>query len=470
MEQIAKQSQQSQWYAFFISIAAALGGFLFGFDSGVINGTIDGLTQAFGADDIGSGFNVASMLIGCAVGALLAGRLSDLLGRKRLLMIAAVLFIVSAVGSGIANSSFEFVIYRLIGGLAVGGASIIAPAYIAEIAPVAIRGRLASMQQIAIILGLFGAFISNYLIALNAGGSTAVWLADMQAWRWMFLVEVAPASLFFLVLLFIPESPRVLVALGRNQDALAVLVKLVGEQEAQAKLDAIVNDIASTATHKDQQGSWQELSTPTMRPLMVAGVGLAALQQLVGINVVFYYGAVLWQAVGFTEADALLINILSGGLSILACAIAIAKIDSLGRKPLLLIGSVGMFVAMAVLVVVFANAEQSPSGALELGDMGIWALIAANVYVFFFNLSWGPVMWVMLGEMFPNKVRGKALSVSGLVQWFTNFMVTLSFPILLAGIGLTITYGIYALFAFLSIFFVVRYIKETRGIELEQMG
>ncbi len=199
------------------------------------------------------------------------------------------------------------------------------------------------------------------------------------------------------------------------------------------------------------------------------GLGLAAFQQLVGINVVFYYGAVLWQAVGFSESDALLINVLSGAISIAACIITLLVIDKIGRKPLLKWGSIGMTVTLGIMVVAFLNASQGPDGKLILGDWGTTALVAANLYVFFFNMSWGPVMWVMLGEMFPNQIRGSGLAVSGLVQWTANFIITITFPILLAGIGLGGAYGIYAIFAFLSVIFVVKFINETKGKELEQM-
>ncbi|GFD91067.1 MFS transporter [Tenacibaculum sp. KUL152] len=453
-------------FILFITIVATIGGFLFGFDSGVINGTVDGLQTAFNFQSVGTGFNVSSMLLGCAIGAFFAGRLADQYGRKSLLLVAAVFFVVSAWGSGIATSSVEFVIYRVIGGLAVGAASVMAPAYIAEVSPAKYRGMLASIQQIAIIGGLFTAFLSNYFLADIASGSTQKLWLEFEAWRWMFWMELVPASLFFIMLLFIPESPRFLVVKQKNAKASTVLAKLYGEK-AQSKLSEIEATLSND--HKPQLKDLIHPSSGKLKPIVWVGIGLAALQQLVGINVVFYYGAVLWQAVGFSESDALLINVLSGAISIAACLVALAVIDKIGRKPLLKWGSIGMTATLAVVTIAFLNAEQSVDGKLSLNEWGPIALIAANLYVFCFNFSWGPVMWVMLGEMFPNQIRGSGLAVSGLVQWSTNFLITWSFPMLLAGIGLAGAYGLYAIFSMLSIIFVVRYVYETKGVELEDM-
>lgn len=454
-------------FVVFISIVATIGGFLFGFDSGVINGTVDGLQKAFNSASAGTGFNVSSMLLGCAVGAFFAGRFADKYGRRTLLIAAAVLFIVSAWGSGIATSSFEFVIYRVLGGLAVGAASVMAPAYISEVSPARYRGMLTSIQQIATICGLFAAFLSNYLLAGEAAGSTNTLWMNYEAWRWMFWIELVPAFLFFFMLWFIPESPRFLVSSGATDKATQVLTKLQGSEAATLKLAEIKQSLASD--HQPRLSDLKEKATGKVRPIVWVGIGLAAFQQLVGINVVFYYGAVLWQAVGFSESDALLINVLSGAISIAACVITLLVIDKIGRKPLLKWGSVGMAITLSVMVIAFLNASQSPDGKLVLGDWGTTALVAANMYVFFFNLSWGPVMWVMLGEMFPNQIRGSGLAVSGLVQWGSNFVITYTFPMLLAGIGLAGAYGFYALFALLSVFFVVKLVNETKGKELEHM-
>ncbi len=452
-----------------ISVVATIGGFLFGFDSGVINGTVDGLQQAFSSDSVGTGFNVASMLLGCAFGAFFAGRFADILGRRTLLIVASIFFIISAWGSGISGSSAQFVFFRVIGGLAVGAASVMSPAYISEIAPARIRGRLTTVQQIAIISGLFLAFVSNYLLANFAGLSTAELWLGYDAWRWMFWIELVPAVAFFVALLTIPESPRFLVSKGRRETAHRVLTRLYGSATADQKVKEIYESF-SEDHHQPKLSDLIDSGTGKVRRIVWIGIGLASFQQLVGINVVFYYGAVLWQAVGFSESDALLINIISGALSIAACVLTILLVDRIGRKPLLWIGSAGMTVALALVAVAFSNASLDDSGGLVLGDgMGLLALVAANAYVFFFNGTWGPVMWVMLGEMFPNQIRGSGLAVSGLFQWGANFGITMTFPIMLATIGLAAAYSLYAFFAALSVLFVIKLVHETKGVELENM-
>ena len=462
------QNNENMLFIILVSIVATIGGFLFGFDSGVINGTVDGLQKAFNSNDVGTGFNVASMLLGCAVGAFTAGRLADVYGRRSLLIVTAVFFIISAWGSGVAGSSMEFVVYRILGGLAVGAASVMAPAYISEIAPARLRGRLTSIQQVAIITGLFAAFVSNYLLANFAGASTADFWLGFAAWRWMFWIELIPAVLFLVFLLFIPESPRFLVLRKKDQQASAVLNRLYGEEQGQQKLVEIQQSLAGDR-HEPKLADLLDSKTRKIRKIVWIGIGLATFQQLVGINVVFYYGAVLWQAVGFSESDALLINIISGAVSIAACVITMYLIDKVGRKPFLMLGSLGMTVTLGCLVFAFMNSDLDVNGNLDLGNLGTFALISANAYVFFFNLSWGPVMWVMLGEMFPNQIRGSGLAVAGLVQWGANFAITITFPIMLAGIGLAGAYGFYTACAAISVLFVALYVYETNGRELEDM-
>jgi MFS transporter, SP family, sugar:H+ symporter len=451
-----------------LSAVAALGGFLFGYDSGVINGTVGALQKAFNADNVGSGFNVASMLLGCAAGAFLAGRIADRFGRRAALFAAAILFGISSWGSGIATGSFEFVVYRLIGGFAVGGASVICPAYISEIAPAAYRGRLATLQQMAIVLGLFFAFLMNYLIALGAGGASEPFWFGFQAWQWMFWMELAPVALFFVGLFFIPESPRYLVAVGRTGQAEAVLAGLSDPIEAAAKVEEIRATIDTN--HRPTLKDLFDQTSKRLHPIVWVGIAIAALQQLVGINVVFYYGEVLWRAAGFSEANALLINVIGGIINVSATVAAILLIDKAGRKPLLLIGSLGMAIFLGVLAVVFGTAEVGPDGNLVLGAAaGRIALVSANLYIVCFGISWGPVMWVLLGEMFPNRIRGAALSLAGLSQWGTNFLVTMTFPILLGTIGLGGAYSLYAIFAAISGFCAWKFVRETKGRSLEQM-
>jgi len=419
---VSKAEGGNKAFIILITFVATLGGFLFGFDSGVINGTVKGLDAAFATSNFASGFNVASMLLGCAVGAFFAGRMSDKFG------------------------------------------PVMAPAYISEIAPAHLRGALTSLQQIAIVVGLTVAFFSNYYLAGISGGATAE-INGHETWRWMFWVEIIPAALFFILLFFIPKSPRYLMVKNDESGAKAALTRLFGADVAARKLGEIKNSLAL-----DHNPRLSDLfSGGKLRTIVWVGIGLAVFQQLVGINVIFYYGAVMWEAAGFTEADALKQNVFMGVMSIFATGITLALIDKFGRKPFLLIGSIGMAVMLAIVAYAFGTGELV-NGSLELSDnMGRLALFSAMAYVFFFNMTWGPVMWVLLGEMFPNQIRGSALAVAGFAQWMANFLVTITFPKMLGSIGLSASFGIYSAFAFISILFVAKMVKETKGIELEDM-
>ncbi len=455
-----------------IVAVATIGGLLFGYDSGAVNGTQDGLKAAFGLDEASLGFTVGSLLIGCFIGAFFAGTLADSMGRRNVMRLAAVLFLGGALVQGFAHDHNIFVIARIIGGMAVGAASVLSPAYISEVAPANIRGRMTTVQQIMIISGLTAAFVVNYYLAAAAGVSTNKFWADIEAWRWMYLMQAIPAAVFLVALFFIPESPRYLVAKGREAEATAVLTSLFGETAATAKLAEIR---ASFST--DHRPRLADVLTPAggrgflgVRAIVWAGLLLAVFQQLVGINVIFYYGATLWQLAGFTENDALLINIVSGAVSIAACFVTIAVIDRIGRKPLLLIGSAGMALTLFVMVYAFSQGSLDANHKLVLSQqMGVVAVIAANLYVIFFNVSWGPVMWVMLGEMFPNQIRGSALAVCGFAQWFANYLIAQSFPLMAAGLGLAVSYTFYGICAVISFFLVQRFIQETKGKELEAM-
>jgi len=454
-------------YVIFISAVAAIGGFLFGFDSGVINGTVSALGNTFNSSSVATGFNVASVLLGCALGALAAGPLADKFGRRAIMIVTAIIFAVSAFGSGIADSSAEFIFYRLFGGLGIGAASVLAPAYIAEVAPASLRGRLATLQQLAIVLGLFAAFLSNYLIANAAGGAEGILMLDLAAWRWMFWAELVPAGLFLIGVLFIPESPRYLVAQGKLKHAKTVFNKISNDDA-----DTQISDVKQSL-QSDKKPSIRDLfidGSKKVHPIVWVGVALSVFQQFVGINVVFYYGSELWQAAGFDESQSLFINVLAGTTNILSTFIAIALVDKVGRKPLLLVGSIGMFISLSALTYTFGSAGLDEAGKLALSEnMGTFALIMANLFVVFFGLSWGPIVWVLLGEMFNNRIRGAALAVAASAQWIANFAITMTFPIMLGSIGLAGAYGFYALSAFISVFFVVKYIKETRGMKLESM-
>lgn len=454
-----------------ICVVAAIGGFLFGFDSGVINGTVESLSSAFGSSEAGTGFSVASVLLGCAVGALAAGPLADAWGRKPCMLVTAILFAISAWGSGDATTATEFVIYRLLGGLGVGAASVIAPTYISEVAPARIRGSLASLQQLAIVVGLFTAFLSNYAIAQAAGGSSEVFWLGIPAWRWMFWVELAPSFAFFLGALVIPESPRYLVRKGKLDEARAVFQRVQPGADAGRAAEETVQAVQASLG-KDKPRFADLLGARAgLHPIVWVGIIVSALQQLVGINIVFYYGATLWQAAGFAESEALLVNVVTGLTNILATFVAIALVDRVGRRPLLIAGSIGMAVSLAALSVIFGTADLGAQGQLQLaGASGIMALVLANLYVVSFATSWGPVVWVLLGEMFPNRIRGSALAVAASAQWVANFLVTLTFPILVASVGLMGAYGMYAAFAVLSLLFVVRFISETKQRTLEEMS
>lgn len=450
-----------------IVAVATIGGLLFGYDSGAVNGTQDGLKAAFSLSDAGLGFTVGSLLIGCTAGAFLAGWLADLMGRRQVMMLAALMFLIGALVQGFAHVHSLFVAARIMGGMAVGAASVLSPAYIAEVAPANIRGRMTTVQQIMIITGLTAAFLVNYYLAHAAGKSTEAFWGGFEAWRWMYWMQAVPAAVFLVALLFIPESPRYLVSKGRIDEAKAVLGKLFGAQAADAKVAEI-----KASFNENHRPRLSDVTAPgtVFRPIVWAGILLAVFQQLVGINVIFYYGSTLWQLAGFTEDQSLQINIVSGAVSIAICFIAAAVIDRIGRKPLLLIGSAGMAVTLFAMVYAFSNGSLDAAGKLQLSEQyGIVAVVAANLYVMFFNVSWGPVMWVMLGEMFPNQIRGSALAVCGFAQWGSNYLIAQTFPIMAAGLGLAISYSFYAVCAAVSFFLVLAFIKETAGKELEEM-
>src|SRR5206468_1251310 len=366
-----------------IVAVATIGGFLFGYDSGAVNGTQDGLTKAFNlvpgswSPTNGLGFTVASLLIGCFIGAFFAGRLADLMGRRNTMMLAAALFLVGALVQGAASAQLIFVIARICGGMAVGAASVLSPAYISEVAPANIRGRLTTVQQIMIITGLTAAFLGNYILAKTAGVATARFWGGIEAWRWMFLMQALPAAIFLIALFLIPESPRYLVSKGRQDKAEGVLTSLFGSDAARTKLAEIRATFA-----EDHRPRLSDIRSPSsgIRKVVWAGIMLAALQQFVGINVIFYYGATLWQLAGFSESQSLLINIVSGVVSIAACFVTIAVIDKIGRKPILLIGSAGMAITLFTMLYAFSHGSLDAQGNLVLSrELGTVAVVAANL-------------------------------------------------------------------------------------------
>jgi sugar porter (SP) family MFS transporter len=451
-----------------IAAAAALGGFLFGFDTAVINGAVDAVRGNFGLGAGQIGFAVSCALLGSALGAWYAGPLADRFGRVRSMQVAALLLALSALGAGLVTGVASLVFWRVIGGIGVGMASVIAPTYIAEISPAAVRGRLGSLQQLAIVLGIFAALLSDAWLAGTAGGAAHTLWLGLAAWRWMFLIAVVPALIYGSLVLGVPESPRYLVAKGRLSEAHDVLRQVL-DMHDEGALNAKVKDIQESL-HSEYRPTLRDLRGPRLGLLPVVWIGilLSVFQQFVGINVIFYYSSTLWHSVGFSEADSFSITVATSVVNVLVTLVAIALVDRIGRKPLLVIGSAGMALTLGLMAWCFAEATGSGASLSLPAPWNMVALVAANAYVVFFGLSWGPMVWVLLGEMFPNRIRAIALAVAASAQWLANFAITSSFPAL-SEVGLSFAYGLYAAFALLSLIFVVTSVRETKGIELEDM-
>ncbi|MFJ2605805.1 sugar porter family MFS transporter [Streptomyces sp. NPDC091279] len=453
-------------HVIFIAAAAAMGGFLFGYDSSVINGAVEAIRSRY---DIGSALLaqvIAIALIGCAVGAATAGRIADRIGRIRCMQIAAVLFTVSAIGSALPFALWDLAFWRIVGGFAIGMASVIGPAYIAEVAPPAYRGRLGSFQQAAIVIGIAISQLVNWGLLNAAGGNQRGQLMGLEAWQVMLGVMVVPAVLYGMLSFAIPESPRFLISVGKRDRARQILAEVEGEH---ADLDARVDEIEHVmrsehkSTFKDLLGGSGSF---LFKPIVWVGIGLSVFQQFVGINIAFYYSSTLWQSVGVDPTDSFFYSFTTSIINIVGTVIAMIFVDRVGRKPLALIGSVGMAVGLALEAWAFSS--HLVDGKLP-ATQGWVALIAAHVFVLFFALSWGVVVWVFLGEMFPNHIRAAALGVAASAQWIANWAITASFPSL-ADWSLSGTYVIYAVFATLSIPFVLKFVKETKGKALEEMG
>ncbi len=461
--------------AILVSIVAAVGGFLFGFDSSVINGAVDALNSQFNLTNspLLSGFAVACALLGSAVGAWFAGPAADRWGRVRIMLIAAALFAISSIGAGLAFAVWDLIIWRILAGVGIGIASVIAPAYIAEIAPAHIRGRLGSLQQMAIVLGIFVALLSDALLAGVAGSAANEFWLGLEAWRWMFIVGVIPSVIYAVLALRIPESPRYLVAKGDLAQAAQVLHSVEGARSP-ASVDAKVEEIRVSLL-RERKPSLRDLGGDRfgLKPIVWVGILLSVFQQFVGINVIFYYSTTLWQAVGFSESDSFTASVINGLINVLSTIVAILIVDKVGRRPMLLGGSIGMTITLGVMAIAFSQAipavtESGKSSVTLPGPWGPIALVAANLFVVSFAITWGPVVWVLLGEMFPNYLRAAALAVAAAAQWIANFLITVTFQSL-ANVGLTLAYGLYTFFALLSFIFVYKAVAETKGKELEEM-
>ena len=447
-----------------IAAAAAMGGFLFGYDSSVINGAVEAIQGRFDVGPGTLGFTVASALLGCVLGAALTGQIADRLGRLPVMRIAGALFLLSAIGSALPFTIWDLTAWRILGGVAIGLASVIAPTYIAEVSPAPYRGRLASLQQLAIVLGIAASQLINYAIAQIADGSAANTLGPLQAWQWMLAIETLPALAYIGLSFLIPESPRHLVRVNQTDRARQILARIEGPEAVQGRINEIRRALGTEVRPKlgDLAGRYGLL------PIVWIGMGVSAFQQLVGINVIFYYSSSLWQSVGIDESSSLLLSLFTSVVNIIGTLIAIVLVDRIGRKPLLLIGSAGMTLALATAALAFSNATgQGEDVALPFA-WGVLALIAASSFVLFFALSWGVVVWVLLGEMFPLRIRAAAMGVATATQWLANWLVTVSFPAM-SDWNLSLTYVIYALFALLSLLFVWKFVTETKGKTLEEM-
>ncbi len=452
--------------AVLLATVAAIGGFLFGFDTAVINGAVTAIQDDFGIGPALLGFVVSSALLGAALGAWLAGQMADRFGRIRVMVLAGVLFLVSAIGSGVAQGPWDLTLWRIVGGLGVGAASVIAPAYIAEISPAAIRGRLGSLQQLAIVTGIFVALLSDFALAAAAGGAGEVLFLGLEAWRWMFIAEAVPAIAYVVLSLTIPESPRYLVAQGQPREAREAMSRVLT-----SGVDERIADIQRTvAVEERREKGLEVLRGPVLGFLGIVWVGilLSVFQQAVGINVIFYYSSALWQQVGFSESDALIITVITSVTNIVVTLVAIAVIDKVGRRVLLLVGSAGMALSLGTLAAVFGTAPVVDGQPALEGAAGPTALVAANLFVVFFGVSWGPVVWVLLGEVFSNRIRAAALGLAAAAQWVSNFAISQTFPAL-AELGLVFAYGLYTAFAGASFVFVLRHVEETKGRQLEDV-
>ncbi|MEJ7841208.1 MAG: sugar porter family MFS transporter [Rubrobacter sp.] len=425
----------------------ALGGLLFGYDTGVIAGAILFINKDLGLSPFMSGLVVSSLLVGAMVGAAFAGPIADATGRRKLVLVAAVVFALGAIGAALATSAGMLVLFRVVLGLAVGAASLIVPLYLAEVAPTEIRGAVASLNQLMIVTGILIAYIANSA------------LAGAEAWRWMIGLAVVPSALLFLGMLFMPETPRWLVSKDREEEAREVLRRTRNEVAVEAEM----NDIKRVESQ--EEGGLGELLASWVRPALLVGMGLAIFQQIIGINTIVYYAPTTLTNVGFGNSAAILANAGIGVINVTMTLVAIRFIDRVGRKPLLLVGAAGMALSLGILGLTSLLLPE-PSG---VGLVGIVTLVCLALFIAAFAVSWGPIVWVMLGEIFPLKVRGSAMAVATVLLWGANFVVSLSFPVLLEALGLGWLFLGYALIGLAALLFVRYFVTETKGRSLEKI-
>ncbi len=432
-------------YLLTISFVTALGGLLFGFDISVISGTIPFLQDFFELNEAMKGWVVSSALIGCILGASYSGRLGDKFGRKKVLMVISILFGISAIGSGVANSIPVFIAYRILGGLAVGGASVLAPMYIAEVSPAHLRGRMVSLNQLTIVIGISMAYFSNYFL-LTTGEN---------AWRWMFAAEAVPALLFFFALFIVPESPRWLVARDDISKAHAVLRRVAGTSFADFELD----EIRASLKGNQKRGTLKDVFKKRYSFILFLGIFLAVFQQWSGINVIFFYAPDIFAKADLGIDAALFQTILIGVMNILFTILAMLVIDKIGRKKLLLIGSAGMATCYIIIGYLF-----------QTGRTGDWMLLSFIILaIAFFAFGLGPTVWVVLSEIFPNKIRGAAMSVATFALWVASYLLTLTFPVFVEWFNTSNTFWIYAVICVIGFWGILKLLPETKGISLEKL-
>ena len=427
-----------------ISMVAALGGLLFGFDTAIISGAIPHITSYFKLDGYSLGWAVGSILIGCATGAMGAGLVADKYGRRFTLIICAILFAISGLGSGLSSNFSLFVLFRLTGGLGVGAAAMISPIYIAETAPASLRGRLVALYQLAVVLGILLAYFSNYLFE-GAGENN---------WRYMFMSQIVPSFLFLGMLLFVPETPRWLIKKGLKKEALLVLIKVSGSTAANQELE----EIEDSFKH-EKSASLKELFNGTYRRVLFIGILIAVFQQITGINSILYYAPVIFKETGLSTASSLLQTIGIGMINVLSTFIAIGLVDKVGRRKFLLGGSLVM--GMSLMAVSLCFNFRYFDNYIVLAFM--------LLYVGAFGCTLGAVTWVYLSEIFPNRVRGMAMSVATLALWLADFIVTYTFPVMTHQLGTSNTLFCYAGFCVIAFIYIFLKIPETKGKSLEEM-